>query len=181
MPFPTIITLEQLQYNLSMGPGYDGYIELIKAVEFLPSELKKLCVWHPDHHARVCLYNTTGLEAILNCWEPGQKTSIHNYNFNHAWVKILQGELWLELFSTYRLPPEKSSEVCLRQNKVLYLDDNLGYHRFSNRSQERAVALVFYSDKPLEWVSFDEEKQSFEMEASYYDKDMDPQQSITLS
>ncbi len=174
MPFPTISTLEQLQYNLNLGSGYDGYTELMKAVSLTREELAKICRWSNSHHTRICLYDTPGMEALITCWEGEQQSTIHNYDFNNGWVKILQGQLWLEFFKVKEGRPQLDTEMQLYNGSTFHLNDTLGYHRFSNRSTQRAIALILYSDKLTHWKAYNEETEGFEVVRTHYDLNLDP-------
>ena len=129
---------------------------MVKAVELPPAELKKVCQWSKDRYQRIRIYDTDGLEALVTCWEPGQKGPIHNYEFQQGWLKILEGQLKLEYFKkpTENLKPYNS--MTIKQGEVSYLNDSLGYHRFTNPGKERCVALHFYSDKIKRWHVYDE-------------------------
>jgi len=173
MPIPAITTFEQFQYNLNMGPGYDSYSELLKATDFNEDELQKICHFREDRHSRICLYDSPGLEAIATCWKPGQETSIHNYDFNHGWVKILSGKLTLEYFQLKDGKPVKTNQITLNTGNTFYLNDNLGYHRFVNNSDGNSLALFIYSDKVTHWTAYDADEEKFTEVDTYYDHHLD--------
>lgn len=173
MAIPSINTLERFQYNLNMGPGYDNYVELLKAVEFTPEELDKICHFKDEKHSRICLYDSPDLEAIATCWLPGQQTAIHNYEFNHGWVKIITGGLTLQYFGLKDGKPVKTNEIELHKDSTFYLNDTLGYHRFINTSGRDTMALFIYSDKVTHWTAYDEQQEKFTVEDTYYDLHLD--------
>ena len=173
MPIPEITTIEQFHYNLNMGPGYDSYSELLKATNFSEDELKRICHFREDRHSRICLYDSPSLEALATCWKSGQKSAIHNYDFNHGWVKILSGRLSLQYFVLKDGKPEKSNEIDLHTGDTFYLNDNLGYHRFLNKSDGTALALFIYSDKVTHWTAYDVEENKFTEVETAYDHHLD--------
>lgn len=150
-----IKTFEQLVYNLNMGPGYDGYVGLVSAIELPKEELDKYCNWSTRRYQRVCFYDTAGLQGILSCWEPGQKGPIHDYNLQQGWLKVLQGELMLELFNPEHNGKAFSTQI-IEEGGINYLNDGIGFHRFANRSRQRTIAIHFYSDKIDHWTEYDE-------------------------
>lgn len=173
MPIPEITTFDQFQYNLTMGPGYDSYSELLKATNFNEEELQRICHFKDDRHSRICLYDSPGLEAIATCWKPGQESAIHNYDFNHGWLKILSGRLSLQYFVLKNGKPEKSNEIDLHTGTTFYLNDNLGYHRFVNNGGGSALALFIYSDKVTHWTAYDPKEEKFTEVDTFYDRHLD--------
>lgn len=151
-----IKSFKDLVYNLNMGPGYDGYVGLIKAVDFAPEELEGMCRWSDEKYQRIRFYDTDSLEALLTCWQAGQKGPIHNYEFQQGWIKMLRGRLWLEYFKPDAQQPQAYYQRMIEEGEVVYLNDGLGYHRFSNHSDEPAIALHFYAGKLLHWHEMDE-------------------------
>ncbi|MDZ7847975.1 MAG: cysteine dioxygenase family protein [Owenweeksia sp.] len=154
--------MDSLVYNLSLGPGYSGFTKMVEAIDLPAEELAKVCQWHKDRYQRIRIYDTEGLEALVTCWEPGQKGLIHNYKFQQGWLKILKGELKLEYFMKPTQNPKPYNTTSIKKGEVSYLNDNLGYHRFANHGKERCVALHFYSDKIKRWQVFDEDSGKIE-------------------
>lgn len=150
-----ITTLEQLRYNLTLGPGYEGYPAMIKAIDLGSEELEKVCYWKDDRYTRIRIYDTDCVEGLITCWPAGEEGPIHNYELQQGWVKVLKGELVLEYF---RINPkvEMYSRKVIPEGEYAYLNDSIGYHRFANRSDQRSVALHVYSDKITAWHQFDE-------------------------
>jgi hypothetical protein len=153
-----IKTLSEFKHNLTMGPGYGGYTELIKAVDFSKEELTTLCNYNSDEYQRIRLYDTELVEAILTCWEPQQEGKIHNFENSSGWVKVLSGSISLEHFRIEQDGPVPYLSQDYQVGEVFFLNDNLGYHRFSNKCNERAVVLVIYADKIDRWQVYDHHK-----------------------
>lgn len=151
-----IRTLDQLSYNLSLGPGIDGYNVLISSVELSDEELDKVIQWNDDHYQRIRIYDTTALEALLTCWRPGQKGPIHNYRNQQGWIKVLRGQLQLDYYKQVGELQKVYKTEEIEEGDMAYLNDNLGFHRFSNPGPESTVALHFYSDKLESWEVYDE-------------------------
>lgn len=171
----TIKTLKQLTYNLNLGPGYEGYSGMMKAIHFDPEELEAICSWHPDHYTRIRIYDTQCVEALITCWPPGCKGPIHNYELQEGWIKMLKGELTLEYIGIRATTAEVYSSTVLKEGHFAYLNDGIGYHRFSNNSEEPSIALHFYSDKITEWHQFDEARGVVEVVPTHCDLELDPQ------
>ena len=167
----TITTLDRLIYHLNMGPGYEGYVEMVKAIEFDPAELTEIKHWGEDHH-RVRFYDTACLEALFTFWSQGQKSVVHNYNFNHGWLKVVEGELQLEYFKINVGKRDLRTTLKLSKGDVAMLNDDLGFHRFSNIGKGKAVMLHLYSDKIEDWEVFDEVTGALRTERVVCDKEI---------
>lgn len=150
-----ITTLEQLRYNLTLGPGFEGYSAMVNAIDLNQQELDEACYWKDERYTRIRIYDTDCVEGLITCWPAGKEGPIHNYELQQGWIKVLRGELVVEYF---RLKPkvEMYAEKVIRAGEYVYLNDNIGYHRFANRSDQRSVALHVYSDKITAWHQFDE-------------------------
>jgi len=161
MTMEKIKDLVQLKYNLSLGPGYGGYNDLLKAVDFADEELEKYVQFTDESYQRIRLYDTTLIEAVLSCWQPSQEGEIHNLNGSAAWFKVLSGQVVLE---NYDLTGD-SHKLKYKQNfkvgEQCFLDDELGFHRFKNGAEERAVILHLYSEKLVKRKVYDPNKAQF--------------------
>ena len=152
----TITTLKQLKYNLNMGPGYDGYGQMVSAIDFSEEEFQNICSWLNDTYSRIRVYDTPSTEVLITCWNPGSKTPIHNYQLQEGWVKVLQGSLELEYFDISKGRPQMYGNKVIHEGEYAYLNDGMGYHRFINNSNSKTVAMHIYCDKIEHWEVFDE-------------------------
>lgn len=152
----TIKTLDNLSYNLSLGPGIEGYNTMIASVDLPDEELNKVTHWDDERYQRVSIYDTPGLEALITCFKPKQAGPIHDYSYQQGWVKVLRGQLKLEYYHSDNDHLKAYNSLVFKKGEVVYLNDNLGFHRFSNPGPGPTVALHFYSDKILRWHIYDE-------------------------
>jgi len=167
-----ITTLDQLVYNLNLGPGYDGYKSLIQAIDLSTAELNELCEWMSQDHMRISVYDTPGLEAVITYWRPGNKTPIHNYSFQQGWIKVMKGTLSLEYFDVDSGIPgaRLMDKQLIEAGEFIYLNDGFGYHRFKNIGDEEAIAVHLYADKITERTVFHEETGMLENVQTQYHK-----------
>lgn len=152
-----ITTLEQLVYNLNIGPGYEGYHGLVKAINLNPEEVERICQWEERDYTRIRFYNTDGLEGLITCWPAGVQGPIHNYELQQGWVKVLKGELTLEYYRLFSTDVEGYGKKKIKEGEHAYLNDGLGYHRFANHEADFAMALHLYSDKITHWHEYNTE------------------------
>lgn len=149
--------LAQLKYNLSLGPGYGGYNDLLKALDFSDEELEKYVQFADERYQRIRLYDSTLIEAVLTCWQPSQKGEIHNFNGSVSWFKVLSGTVVLENFDLKGDSHKLKYKQSFKAGEQCFLDDELGFHRFVNGAGERAVILHLYSEKLLKRKVYDTE------------------------
>ncbi len=156
MMAPKITTLDQLVYNLNLGPGYDGYKTLVDSIELNPMELLELCDWMSKDHMRVSIYDTPSLEAIITYWRSGIDTPIHNYNFQQGWVKVLKGALELEHYRITEGRADLIETQVIERGEFIYLNDGFGFHRFRSIGDEESIAIHLYADKITQWTIYNE-------------------------
>lgn len=152
-----IRTIDRLKYNLNMGPGYDGYSAMVEAIDFSEEELAKVCHWREEGYSRIRMYDTECVEALITCWLPGSKSPIHNYELQQGWIKVLQGTLELEYFDVSTGKPQLYGNKVIQAGQYVYLNDGMGYHRFINNGNSKAIAVSLYCDKIVKWHQFNEE------------------------
>lgn len=150
-----ITTLSQLEYNLNMGSGYDGYGAMVSAIDFDEAEVQRVCRWPHEGYSRIRLYDTPSTEALVTCWQPGSMSPIHDYQLQQGWVKVLKGSLELEYFDISKGTAQLYGNRVINEGKYVYLNDGMGYHRFINNSNSKTVAIHLYCDKIEKWNEFD--------------------------
>lgn len=164
-----ITTIAELRKSLRQPPGPHGYSALVDTIDLPVNEIAPYTQWNKDHHTRISLYDSPDIEAVLTCWEPGQSSAIHDYDFKQGWACVLQGDLYLELYHILAGRPVEFSELSLHDQNVFYLNDAMGFHRFSNNSPNRTIALFLYASKVQQWTTYDEKTGEFITEHTGYD------------
>ncbi len=169
-----IVNLDQLHYNLNLGPGYGGYSSLVKAVDFSPDVLRSISRFSKEHYQRIRLYDSNLVEAVLTCWEPGQIGKIHNFHYSMGWFKVLAGSIFLEHFKIKKdRLPKITYQNSYPESLQGFLNDDLGYHRFSNPHKYRAIVLFIYADKIKEWDVYNPVKGKVERKPAQVDFNLD--------
>lgn len=166
-----ISTIEQLNHNLNLGPGYGGYIEILKAIKIPESEWRQFCKWNADHYTRNCLSNCDSFELMLMCWKSGQHSAIHSFNFQEGWIKVLKGELTIETFQIDResLSCKHGDSMVIKAGQHTYLNDSMGFHRVSASSEGETVSLHLHAERVKEWEVFQDCKKEFSKVKPSYD------------
>ncbi|MCR9153064.1 MAG: cysteine dioxygenase family protein [Bacteroidetes bacterium] len=157
-----IKTVDQLKYNLTLGPGYGGYSDLLKAVKFDPKALQDYLQFNSETYQRIRIYDSDTVEAVITCWEPGQKGMIHDFHHSLGWFKVLKGAVGVEHYSMQKDEPILRFNYDYPEDTQGFLNDDLGFHRFSNLSLGRSIVLHFYADKIKHWEVYNEKRHQVE-------------------
>jgi len=158
-----------------MGPGYGGYIDILKAISIPKSEWSEYCTWKDEKYSRNCLSNCDSFELLLMCWKSGQSTKIHSYSHQEGWIKVLEGELTIDTYQIDKesLKCERSERILIHAGEYTYLNDSMGFHKISASEKENTVSLHLHSERLTEWEVFHDCKKEFYIFEPVYDSKTD--------
>lgn len=141
-----------------MGPGYGGYNDLISAIEIPLKELDPYSKWKDSRYTRNCISSCEDYELLLLCWGKGHSSPIHNFSFQEGWIKVLEGELTIERYEMDRekLCCKKLESIVLKVGESSYINDNMGFHRVLNSSENNARSIHLNIGPVTEWEVFRE-------------------------
>lgn len=152
-----IATLEELARILDGVLLPEAYGTAMQRVAISPAVLEPLCLWNPRQYSRQCLHRTHSHELLLICYEPGQRTSIHDYDSQSAWIKPVLGQVVEERFG---LAPDGSlvrqGMQVLSTGRLEHLGGEGVIHRHSNPGPGRAITLNLYARPIRRWRVYDE-------------------------
>jgi len=153
----SITSVQELILALEEGPGQDGYLSILKRLEIPVRDLVPLCTWHQKHYTRNCLSRNADFELFLICYEKGQRTSIHDYDSQEAWVHPVSGEVTEERFA---LGPNGAlrlvNSTVLRPPTFSYMHNGSSVHRYVNTHDGRSITLNLYAKPLRKWKVYDE-------------------------
>jgi cysteine dioxygenase len=152
-----ITTIEQLVRELTQGPGRRGFLEILDRIDIPVDEFEPYSRWNEKHYTRNCIARTDAFELLLICYEPGQRTSIHDYSTEEAWVHPLVGTVLEERFECAPGGPlRKVSSARLDPGSFSYLHNGRGIHRYINNDMGRSMTLNLYARPLNKWKMYDE-------------------------
>lgn len=155
-PMP-ITTVDQLVAALKLGPGRRGYLDVLERIAIPEAEFGPYCRWNDKHYTRNCIARTEEFELLLICYEPGQRTSIHDYATEEAWVHPVSGVVIEERFEPGADGPlRKVSSAKLDPGSFSYLHNGRSIHRYMNPATERSITLNLYAKPLMKWKVYDE-------------------------
>ncbi|MEO7653372.1 MAG: cysteine dioxygenase family protein [Bryobacteraceae bacterium] len=154
--------IEDFARDLSAIPESDFTDEAI--LTFLsehtvdPSSLAPYLHFSPDHYTRNLIHRTPLFELIAICWEPGQKSAIHNHRGQRCWMAAPVGSVLVHNFRLLRQDAaagyceiESTTHFVISAGSPAEVDPAEPIHMVSNplSNGERAVTLHIYS-KPYD-------------------------------
>jgi cysteine dioxygenase len=157
MSTAVISTIKELVKELLRQRDPSRYAATLDRYAVPSKDLEPYYNWNSKHYTRTCIHRNEAFELLVICYEPGQATSIHDYDSQTAWIHPLIGEVMEE---QYRALPEGGVELVrelrLRPGRSDSLTNGSSIHRFSNPGPERAVTLNLYAKPMRKWRVYDE-------------------------
>ncbi len=148
------------------------YLDTLKRIQIPIREYEKYYSWNSDRYTRNSIFENEQFEILLVCFEKGQGSPIHDYDFNEAWITVVQGKLREEKFRQHprgnRL--EKVSSVNLMPGDFTFISGQVGIHRYFNIFENRSVCLCLYSKPVKRWKIYDEATGKEDMKDTWYDR-----------
>lgn len=151
-----ILSINDLVTALSEGER-TTYNSIIRSIDIPTSEFENFCSWSDDCYTRNCIIENDKFELILLCWEPGQKTPIHDHGGEECWVRAVRGEFEEVIYKMDdNDEPQLVKSDISKTNDITYMIDFMGFHSLQNISDERSMSLHLYA-KPIKTCnSYDE-------------------------
>lgn len=153
----TITTLEELIRVIDQVTEAEDYDQTLRRLSVLPEALVPFCQWNSRHYTRQCIHRTPRHELLLICYEPGQRTSIHDYDSQMAWIKPLVGSIKEERFiSGPDGSVRRKEQQVLVPGSLSFMATKNCIHRHSNVGPGRAISLNLYARPIRRWRVYDE-------------------------
>ncbi|MDG0970491.1 MAG: cysteine dioxygenase family protein [Porticoccaceae bacterium] len=125
-----------------------NFLSVAQHIMIDPSTITPYTLWSEDHHTRVCIEHNARFELILICWQPGQKTAIHDHNSEECWMHFVQGEFEEVIYNHKEGQLIHQETKHAAANSVTYMTDFIGVHSLHNVGAERGLSLHLYA-KPI--------------------------------
>lgn len=157
MPNTPITTIKELVQELLRHRDLSAYPGILVRYAVPSHDLEPYFRWNTRHYTRTCIHRNDDFELLVICYEPGQRTSIHDFNSQTAWVHPVLGEAVEERFV---LEPNGqlrvTGETHLHRGDIDRFSNGSSIHRFTNRGPGRAVTLNLYARPMSQWRMYDE-------------------------
>jgi len=157
MPVPPIPTIRQLVQELLRHRDPSAYAGILARYAVPSHDLVTYYRWNSEHYTRTCINRNEDFELLVICYGPGQRTSIHDYDSQMAWVHPVIGEVVEERFTfTPEQGLQREREFLLNSGSGDSILHGNAIHRFANLGPERAVTLNLYAKPMRKWRVYDE-------------------------
>lgn len=152
-----ITTIRELVQELLRHRDPAAYGAILERYAVPSHDLEPYFRWNTRHYTRTCIHRNEDFELLVICYEPGQRTSVHDFDSQTAWIHPVHGEVVEERFE---LQPgdgvKRTRELHLRAGDMDQFMNGKAIHRFTNRGPERAVTLNLYAKPLSRWRVYDE-------------------------
>jgi len=145
--------------------------KLLKSFSLDTIDFEPYKLWKKDGYSRNCIKRNRYYELILLCWNPGDKSPVHNHNGQKCWVYQLEGTISEIRYEESNNKLTETQKLSLYPSRLTYMDDNMGCHRLVNDSDEPAVSLHIYMSPIDSCEYFCEEDKIFKKKTLKYDND----------
>ena len=157
MSTAAIPTIKELVRELLRNRTTGDHAGILARYAVPSKDLEPYYSWNSKHYTRTCIHRNEAFELLVICYEPGQATSIHDYDSQTAWIHPVIGEVTEERFRVLKGGGlELVKELRLRPGVADSLTNGTSIHRFSNPGPERAVTLNLYAKPMRKWRVYDE-------------------------
>jgi len=132
----------------------DRVTSLLQDVRVAPASLSPYLRFDATRYTRNLVYACDRFELLVLCWEPGQKSAIHNHAGQECWMLAPVGRLLNQNYRVVELDEERQTcrlaeaALCVIDGEhPLRVDPEEPVHRVENPATDgrRAVSIHLYS------------------------------------
>lgn len=157
-----MVSIELLADKLTAIPEreftHERVLECLRLNRVDVSTLSPYLYFCEHHYTRNLVRKTALFELIAICWDPGQKSPIHNHRDQNCWMAMAYGKLQVHNFRLVSKDPARafcelasSGQFILEMKSPMEVDPAEPIHQVLNLPSfdSRAVSLHVYS-KPFD-------------------------------
>jgi cysteine dioxygenase len=138
-----------------------------------PDDWSRYALFGGSGYTRNLIARSEDFELLLLCWNPGQKSPIHNHAGQSCWMAVLEGEIGETQYSVPRPghsgPLTEGGTKSLVPGKVAFINDEIALHLIRPLNGLRGASLHLYS-RPIETCNlYDEQTGSIVTRKMSYD------------
>lgn len=167
-----LTSLSQLVEILKESPTED-FVSISKTVKLTAEDVVDYATWSTEKYTRNCVEINDRFELILLCWEPGQKTPIHDHGGEECWVYFINSQFEEVIYTQTGADLEVKKSATVTHGAVTYMTDFMGVHSLQNVGDTRGFSLHLYA-KPIKSCNvFNDSSEVFELKEMNYDSKID--------
>ncbi len=133
---------------------HEGVLDFLQKNKVEIGSLAPYLYFCQEHYTRNLIHRTPRFELIAICWEPGQRSAIHNHRDQCCWMAMAYGKVQVHNFKLVRKDPatgfcelESSTHFVIDPDSPQEVDPTEPIHQVVNPTSfhSRAVTLHIYS------------------------------------
>ena len=145
------------------------YVKVAANMNIPKEDFEDYTFWKDECYARNCIERTNVYELILICWKAGDSSPVHGHDEQKCWVYQVDGTMQEERFTEEEGELTTCNIMELETGDLTYMEDRMGYHSLTNKSDEGAMTLHLYISPIDSCKVFDPEKGQFNTKMVTYD------------
>ncbi len=164
-------------FSPSLAIENERILELMHQYKLFECSLENLYYFHQSHYTRNLIFKNEFFEILILCWEPGQKTPIHDHEGQHCCMTVLRGTIESKNYVYVKSIDFKGDLTPLLQETynrgdVSYIDDEIGIHQLENPAinNRRACTLHVYYKPIVGCLSYDLETKTAKKVSLVYNR-----------
>lgn len=155
--YAPLLSIGALVRELLREPDLRNFGTVLARYTFPSHDLLPYLRWNLRQYTRTCVARNDRFELLVVCFEADQRTSVHDYDSEVAWIQPLMGEVVEERFKKSTdgaLILDSTSTLVTGRMGALTREDSI--HRFSAPGPGRSITLNLYAPPMSQWRVYDE-------------------------
>ena len=158
-PGPLNQLLRDLDQHLAEDPKGARVARMLESYARSADDWRRYALFEATYYSRNLVRQSEAYELIVLCWNPGQRSPIHDHARQRCWMAVLDGAVRETI---YQGEPEGSLGLTrgpvrnFERGSVAYIVDDIGWHRIEPSGPAPAVTLHLYSRPIRECRVYDE-------------------------
>ena len=142
-----LTSLSQLVEKLKGSPTKE-FVSIARNIHLVTSDVSDFATWSTKKYTRNCIELNDRFELILLCWEPGQKTPIHDHGGEECWVYFVNSEFEEIIYEKVGSELREKTTLSVVSGSVTFMSDFIGVHSLQNTGGQRGFSVHLYA-KPI--------------------------------
>jgi len=167
-----LTSLSQLVDRLKKSPANE-FVSISKNISLTIEDVSDFATWSTEKYTRNCIEINDRFELILLCWEPGQKTPVHDHGGEECWVYFVNSEFEEVIYEKDNSELRVKKTLSVSPGSVTYMADFMGVHSLQNTGSQRGFSIHLYA-KPIKSCNiFNQALTKSELVTMHYDSQIE--------
>ena len=163
-----LTSLSQLVDRLKKSPANE-FVSISKNISLTIEDVSDFATWSTEKYTRNCIEINDRFELILLCWEPGQKTPIHDHGGEECWVYFVNSEFEEIIYEKVGSALREKTTLAVVPGSVTFMSDFMGVHSLHNTGGQRGFSVHLYAKPITSCNIFNVDSAKFELIEMKYD------------